>query len=251
MILLLFVASQAADSAQIPALPKAPAPEEHTPLGSLISRPVPGQEADTLEFRQAAVHVQKLSRCLVKYSAKGAAAIVEPPHFVGGKDRDLALGRSRALLSGCLGLEASPGTGLKLTMSPPIFIGALAEQLYRKRFAALPALAKVAIPAPRDPSERDDAVMFKLADCVIDRNPGSADALLRTDVTSAEESAGFAALATDLSECIEEGAILSAKRLTLRTAIADRLYRRALAAATKQSRTDRARSRTGREVVDA
>ena len=54
-----------------------PKAEEYTPLGSLISRPVPGLPEDTLEFKRAAVVLQKFSRCVVKYAPKGAAAIVE------------------------------------------------------------------------------------------------------------------------------------------------------------------------------
>ncbi len=151
------------------------------------------------------------------------------------------------------------GTTVKVRFKGDQFRYALADALFRKDLAGLPAPVLAAVPAldqriPTPPAkldkkgrplrERDYADALKdydqdlaftylsqFGECVVRANPAAARALLLTDPETAPEVAGFAGLQSAMGGCLEEGHTLAFGKEALRGTIAVNYYRLATAAA--------------------
>lgn len=198
-------------------------PEKHKPLGSLVPRP--REPAETAELAAAAVVLQKFADCVVEKEARAAAAAVDLPLHTPESYRAAQVQRMKNRMSICLGRQ----NGANMQAGMTLMVGAFAEQLYRRRFPSLPPLTPVTIPPASHPSQLAAAETRRFADCLIERDPKRIDALARSEVGSSEESAAFATLGGEYGTCLDAGSTLKINRLTLRFALADQLYRRALA----------------------
>jgi hypothetical protein len=205
--------------------PAQPRPERQKPLNSLVPRPVEPADTSTVEMEAAAIVVQKFAACVVEKEAKRAAAAIDLPLGTPADYRAAQVKRMNYRMSYCLGRQS----GAKMETSLDIMTGAFAEQLYRAKFPSVPALGSVAIPPVDDPDELAGHITRVFADCLIDKAPTLVDGIVRTKASSPEEAAGFASLAVHLGACLDAGSTLKVNRMTLRLALADQLYRRALA----------------------
>jgi hypothetical protein len=211
-----------------PAHGQAPPPADHeVPLGSRIPVPLPTpDERERASLRASARILQAFAHCAVERNARLFAAIVAvPPVPVDNQARNALFARARSTMSFCLTRES------QMTAGQSVMIGAFAEQLYRRRFSSLPALGAANVPAADDPDSIPVRATLEFADCLIDRHAGGTDALVRTTVASDEEQAAFEALSVQYGNCLDTGSSLTLNRVVLRSALADQLYRRALAAA--------------------
>jgi hypothetical protein len=136
---------------------------------------------------------------------------------------------------------------------------ALADALFRRDLAALPAPLLTSVPAldHRDPGQLPSPVsesgkpisakkhkekldghraavasslLSRYGECVVRTNPNAARALLLTQPETAEERAQFASLGKALGACLPNGQTVRLGTLALRGAIAINYYRLAVAA---------------------
>lgn len=215
-------AAVAGSGAVAGAAPPTPAPA--APLGSRIPVPVAGEEADAQ--RESSQILQSWARCVVGRNPQLFEAMVAIPELPGTNAARMALfARAHNVMDGCLFRAA------RMTANHWIMVGAFAEHLYRRRFDSLPPLVRVALPPETDPSDVALRTTLEFADCLIDRSAAGVDALSRASVGSGQERAAYAALAPFYTGCMDAGSSLTLSRTSLRAALADRIYRRALAAA--------------------
>ena len=136
----------------------------------------------------------------------------------------------------CYSLAQIPAQ--QLVLEPEVFRGQLAQGRYLARYPeAPPALIADAQPGTipvevynqriSTTSDVRSEVIRIFGDCVTAARPDAVDALVRTRVTSDEESAAIAALGENFGPCLWEGQSISFSRESLRAALADALYRKA------------------------
>ncbi|HEY0312614.1 MAG TPA: hypothetical protein VGC56_08980 [Allosphingosinicella sp.] len=221
MILILAVA---AAQQSLPLHPPRPAPAEtRTPIGTRLPQPMP---EETLETQQRAVEVlQKFAGCVVDSEPLRAEAAVDLPLGTPGNVRLAAFRRLDDRMSFCLGKL----NGDRMNAGMSAFVGSFAGQLYRRKWATLPALGRSEVPPADESGERAVRTTLSFADCLIDRAPAAADALVRSNARSPEEATALAQLAPRYGSCLNAGTTLAASRLALRDALSGQLYRRALA----------------------
>ncbi len=206
-----------------PALAQAPAPEQGTRLGSRIP------ERDTPELaaqREAERVLQQFARCVVDRDGRRAAAVVQRARY-GVEITQTDFAETRRSMTRCM---TAAGGGAMGT-SALVMVGAFAGELYRRGYSRLPALGAAPVPPPAAPGQVTTLTTLAFAACLIDRDPGAADSLVRSSVGSTDEQAAYAGLAGHYPSCLDAGSSLTLNRLTLRSALADQLYRRAIAGA--------------------
>ena len=155
----------------------------------------------------------------------------EPSSNAGQKIAEIIAHNSQS----CLGNDNE-----RLAFQASLLRGAVAEGLYRKDFPTFPGLAPDENPdfVPRKFVPADDvepetglrnAVFHGFAACVIDAAPMQAHNLLQTDAASGEERVVFATMGDALSICLPQGESFEIQPQRLRAAIAEALYRAAVA----------------------
>ena len=203
-----------------------PAPKTRIPIGTRLPQPVP---QETLETQQRAVEVlQKFAGCVVDREPLRAEAAVDLPLGTRGDVRLAAFHRLDERMSFCLGKL----NGDRMNAGMSAFVGSFAGQLYRRKWATLPALGRSEVPPAEESGEQAVRTTLSFADCLIDRVPAAADALVRSNARSREEAAALVQLAPLYGSCLNAGTTLAASRLALRNALSEQLYRRALAGGT-------------------
>lgn len=203
------------------------------------ARPAPRVDPVTrrqLENRRwSPILLQRFARCFVEDNPRAAAEIVDPPLSTGEEARQTRLRRAQLPIDRCLSIALGRNHMFNMLISAdlgvamPVLLGAFAEHLYRRRFDEPPPLAAADVPPLADAEDAPAHFTYLFANCLIDRDAVAVDALLRTHVGSDEEGAAFAALAAHFAGCLDQGSTIELNRITLRTALADQLYRRALA----------------------
>lgn len=126
--------------------------------------------------------------------------------------------------SDCLTAQMEGWESVTLRFSPDLFRAHLAEQLYKAGIGAEAgpvAAERTGAPAPGTGFEYGVAV----GRCVTSTEPVAADALLRTEVGSAEEAAAAGALIPAVRACVLAGAELRLNVRALRGIIAEARFR--------------------------
>lgn len=169
---------------------------------------------------KARLVMEGFARCVVvRHRTAVMRAIGFPPMSV---DENKALGRlvdDKCLLNGTM------------NFSPVHFRGGLYTALYRERFGGgMGALKTDAVdfalgttPLPGSPTAQGVALR-KFLDCAVRRQPTAAHQVVTGKAGSAVENAGFSALMTDLSACVDKNARLRFTRTELEGLIAEVLY---------------------------
>jgi hypothetical protein len=239
MIVFQLVASLAFAPAAGPTNTQTPAVarDERHFTGSRIPRTIE-IPVSTTASTDIGIGFQTYSKCVVEKAPKLASNIVAPDPFVGGKARAPFLEEGKRKLEACM----NSINGARLKSSPQVLVGALAEQLYRAKYPSLPPLGEVALTEPRYEELRSRYSLYVVANCVIGRNAQWVDYLIRSASGSPQEDASLKALSGDLGSCLDAGNTLQFNRLTLRTAFADQLYRRAIAGSADSSSESAART---------
>jgi hypothetical protein len=210
------------------AAPPADKPVEmHTPIGSLIPRPREDIGETNVETQRATEVMQKFAKCVVGKQPVKTAAYVDPARTLPDTDRNARLAYFRREMSVCLGRL----DGGQLQLSTNVMVGMLAEQLYLRRYPALPTLGSSAIPPAANEVQLATFTTLSFADCLIDRDSGAVDAAIRSTVNSAQEADAFRRISGSYAACLDAGSVLKLNRLALRTALAEQLYRRTIAGA--------------------
>lgn len=213
-------------SATVWAQPSPPAKLEAR-LGTRIPVPVPASLEETASQRETSRIVHAFARCVVNGDPALIASIVETSPYPVGEERayrTALFARAQRLMSRCLRAE-------RMRSPESVIVGAFAEQLYRRRFPALPPLGPANLSPATDPGDMSLHVTLQFATCLIGRSAAEVDALLRSDAGSDRENAALGALSGSFAGCLDAGSSLRLNRLTLRTALADQLYRRAIVGA--------------------
>ncbi len=206
-----------------------PPPKVEVRLGSRIPVPVPASVSleETASQRETSRIVHIFARCVVNGNPTLIASIVETSPYPVGEERayrTALFARAQRLMNRCLRAEV-------MRSPESVIVGAFAEQLYRRRFRALPPLGPANLAPTTDPDGISLRVTLQFAACLIDRSGAEVDAFLRSEVGSDLENSALAALSDSFVGCLDDGSSLRLNRLTFRTALADQLYRRALAGA--------------------
>ena len=197
-----------------------------TPIGTRLPRErqfpvIPDADSD-----KANEVLQEFSTCMVKKDPDLVASIVDPPLSNDLSFRPKLYARATRHMSRCLGSIVGGG---QMSADQFVMTGALAGQLYVERFAKLPALASTRMPL-LDPEDQATLITtLTFANCLIDRAPMWVDYLVRSNVGSDQELNAYKAIAPHYEVCLDTGTVLKLNRLSLRTALSDQLYRRALA----------------------
>jgi hypothetical protein len=199
--------------------------EKYTPIGSLIPRPREDIGETDVDTQRATEVMQKFAKCVVGKQPVRTAAYVDPPRTLPNVDRNALLTYFRREMSVCLGRL----DGGQLQLSTNIMVGMLAEQLYLRRYPALPKLGRSVIPPAADAEQLATFTTLSFADCLVDRDLDAVDAAIRSTVNSAAEADAFRRISGSFAVCLDAGSVLKLNRLALRTAIAEQLYRRAIA----------------------
>ena len=185
---------------------------------------VPGVPAG--DQRRAARALQRLAQCFVDDYPRLAASIVDPPLSNTSNFRAELIENAREEMGRCLTVTRNGG---QMITSDIVLLGAFAEQLYRRRFRELPSLGEMHLDPITHPDQVAIHTTFVFANCIIDRDAAAVDRLVRTTAGSNDEEAVLRALSPYYSGCLDVGSTLAVNRLSLRTSLADQLYRRALA----------------------
>ncbi len=205
--------------------PPTPAPGERvTPTGTRVPGPPVGETS--VETQRATQVLQKFAQCVVNRQPIATAAFVDPPRSFSETERNARLAYFKRDMSTCLGRL----NGAQMALKANVMVGMLAEQLYLRKFPSLPSLGRSDIPPIVQANQIAVFTTLSLADCLIDRDAAAVDSALRSAVNSAPESDAFRRISAHYGTCLNAGSTLSLNRLALRTALAEQLYRRALAA---------------------
>lgn len=113
----------------------------------------------------------------------------------------------------------------RMSVSRPLFRGAIAEGLYRAQFAA-------GAPTPPGPAAAGGiprTVMGQFADCYARAHPREVHALVTgTKIASKEERAAFFRMASGFGACLPAGTRVALQPSEVRLSLAEALYRSAL-----------------------
>jgi len=196
-----------------------PAPPPDLPTSSSPQQQAPPAVGSPAEVLRAAA-------CLIERDGEAATPLLGSAPY-SSAEREQAVRALRAA-ERCLRMRE------RMSTSVMALRGAMAEELYERRFAE-PA-------APRDPplasaaffradaaTTRDDAAAlaptYELAGCTAARRPELVRALLASDPESAGEGAALQALSPVFGECVAPGTTLSIERAAIRAILAESLYR--------------------------
>jgi hypothetical protein len=221
MPMMILILAFAAAQHSLPLHAPRPGEKTRTPIGTRLPQPIP---EDPLENQQRAVELlQQFAACVVDREPARTAAVVDAPPAPREALRRAALKRIESRMSDCL----TRLNGAKMSLQAEPLVGMFANELYRRRWATRPPLGAGTMPDSLDDAAYRLTVSF--VDCLIDGDPAAADAFARSTVRSPEEAAALAGLAPHYGGCLTAGSTLTLSRLALRSALALRLYRRAMA----------------------
>lgn len=174
---------------------------------------------------------QKFGGCLVKADPTDSMDFVMASP--GSKTSEAAKQKLMPRMSDCLSASVDQFLSgqVSMTIQPTMVRGVIAEALYKLQFAGRPqptshvSAAPIIPAATVDPSNREEAIVYDFAQCVTESDPSAARSLVLSKIDSHEEQAAIAAITPSLSPCLYRGDTLKADRLTLRTRLAEALYR--------------------------
>jgi hypothetical protein len=150
----------------------------------------------------------------------------------GSKDEERSVVGMRSRLEQCVN-----GDARAIQFTGFVLRGAVAEGIFLAMYPTDPVGASAAVDRPdlpaswlqaygKDPSIGPILALHQLAACVVRAAPVETSRLMRTTPGSAEESAGFQAVAPHLGPCVNQGRSFSSDKTTLRALIAEALYDR-------------------------
>lgn len=206
--------------------PSSPSDDTVAKTGSRVAKPAKHGSNDQRGDREESARIlQSFAGCMIGRKPAQLAAIVDPPYGTPDAERLRRIKAMESTMSLCLG-DAGGGW-----MGSPYYlmVGAFAEQLYRRYFVRLPALGEVEVPPAVHPDQVPILETLRFANCLIDHDPNSVDVLVRSNAGSSVEAAKFDSLAPHYGVCLDAGSKLALNRQSLRAALAEHLYRRALA----------------------
>jgi len=198
----------------------APPPRQDIPQNN---RPAPESQTVAPATRG---EVLRAAACVVGRDAAPAEAFLATAPF-SSQEREKAIRLLRAA-ERCLRQD------VPVLTSAPVLRGAVAEALYRARFAQpAAALAPAAAAAPlllaSEVSSRDDAAFLTtswgLAQCAAPQHPDLVRALLATEAGTDGEMAALQALYPSFTACVAAGTQLRVDRGGIRAMLAESLYR--------------------------
>lgn len=176
----------------------------------------PDRAQVTLDADKARRFLDDFARCVAGRQPRKAAAVLALPY--GSKEADLAANDLAQSEIDCLG----PFSGnLSFSLNATSLEAGMAEYL-------LANPGKIDDVRRRDPKAfvyAEPAGLETFGECVVAQNPAAVATLVKTAVTSDEETAATDALTPQLAGCISEGQTLELDRTALRQLLAVSLYK--------------------------
>lgn len=166
--------------------------------------------------RQAEHHMREFAQCVVRGDSQTTRQLLATS--AGSDEERRIMTRVAGARARCLGKG-------RLRMNPIMMRGAMAEQLYLRTYAASPA-ADAHPDAPIPPIIASGQPYHAYAQCIVTRNAPAADAVLRTEPGSADETLAIQRAMPTFSSCLAGGeqTRLSVDRAALRGLMAEALY---------------------------
>jgi hypothetical protein len=204
-----------------------PALAQEAPLGSRLAQP---QRTYNAKVDSRAVIVgHSFAACITRKRESSARRFIEATTAEEVDKIRTALFRE----VGCTNMPGmSPiGDGAMVASSPDIWRGMIAEQLLRQ----LPPVTLQPLPRLREYHSPWLAVsgrypvVEEMAVCVAATNPSAIVSLLATTPESPQEQAAMRAMSPSFGPCLVVNARLTANRQSMRAALAEALYHRAIA----------------------
>jgi hypothetical protein len=185
---------------------------------------------DTPDSRQrGALLLRHMGSCV--YGKESVAARGLLRSVPGSKDEANRMTALHSRLEECVNGDAQA-----VRFTSFVFRGALAEGIFLAMYptdpVGPPSADRLDLPASwieayrKDPSIGATLAMHQLAACVVRTVPVETSRLVRSTPGSADESAGFQAIAPHLGPCVNQGRTFSSDRTTLRALLAEALYDR-------------------------
>jgi TonB family protein len=187
--------------------------------------------------RESYAVAEKFGACLVKADPGTSMGFVmaTPGSDTSAAARD----KLKTLMSDCLGKSIDPyGAGeVYMSIKPTMVRGVIAEALYKLQLANRPQPAGQVSVAPILPasaansSNLDDAILYDFAQCVTAAKATAVRSLVLSKIGSHDEQAAISELIPALSPCLYKGQTIKVDRPTLRSRLAEALYRWSVSAA--------------------
>jgi hypothetical protein len=133
-----------------------------------------------------------------------------------------------------IGIESAEVDGAAVIVPADILRGMLAEQALAgaTRFRGLqPVQGAASYQRPWFAATGRDATVDEMAVCTVEQNPSAVRMLIDAKPEGNAELEAIRGLSATLGACLPQGATLAANRQSLRAALADALYQRAIAPA--------------------
>lgn len=198
------------------------------PIGSRLGDRTARNEEKRVQV--AALGAQEMARCLVNKSGRTVRAYLSAldptesqrlSHQMDGEHECFNMAEGNDLVEGRV-----------VSYPHDIYRGMLSEWAIKANlptFRALPVLPRqLTYSRPWFAVSGRDASVDEMATCVSETAPAETIALLQTTAYSKEEGAAFGVLAPSLGACLRTGVRLTGNRQSLRAALADALYQRAI-----------------------
>lgn len=201
--------------------------QNEPPIGSRL-----GSRRDIaipLNAREAAQASHKLANCIYLKQPKQVRAALDS---LDAKDTNRVLA-ALGTKNNCLNLYmVADGTHTQRAVMPTdIYRGMLAEAVLRKDNLAAsltPSERKASYTASWFSVTGRPLAVDEMGACLAETNPAGVRALVATTVQSSEEARSFSELSAWMGPCLTVGAQLNANRQSLRAALAEALYHRAV-----------------------
>lgn len=179
----------------------------------------------------AAVTAHKVAKCIYARRPADVAAALGTT-AAGDYQRYHAI-LSRSPQCRDIGVESAMIDGATVVVPADILRGMLAEEaLAGSRFRSLqPVQSGADYKRPWFAATGRPAAVDEMAVCTAEQNPAGVRVLIEAQPESSGELEAIQGLSATLGACLPQGATLSANRQSLRAALADALYQRAIAPA--------------------
>jgi hypothetical protein len=179
---------------------------------------------------RGALLLRHMGSCLYGKERGTARALLRT--VPGSKDEERSVAGMRSRLEQCVN-----GDARAIQFTAFILRGAVAEGIFLAMYPTDPLGTSAAVDRPdlptswvqaygKNPSIGPILALHQLAACVVRAAPAETSRLMRTTPGSAEESAGFQAVAPHFTPCVNQGRSFSSDKTTLRALIAEALYDR-------------------------
>lgn len=188
---------------------------------------------------QASMEGMRFGQCLANYRPREADTWLATAPGTSASDAAQAALMPRHE-SHCVQFGAITIGGSSLTFSPRTLRGHVAQGRYLALYAngAPPSVADAAqttIPVEiynarvTSAADTESEIIRIFGDCMAAAEPMKVDALIRTQMESRAENAAIGALQPAMGPCLWNGQTIAFSRESLRAALADALYRKAIA----------------------